>query len=63
MIPGGMLDIGIKDDFMVTITGPATKVAEGAIIPDIWRRPISPGGAYRRNSEICIKKTLVKGES
>jgi diaminopimelate epimerase len=37
LMPGGTLDIGVKDDFMVTMTGPATKVAEGTIMPDILK--------------------------
>jgi len=35
LMPGGKLDIGIKEDFMVIMTSPATKVAEGTIMPDI----------------------------
>ena len=35
MMPGGSLEIGVSDDFALTMRGPASKVAHGTIADDV----------------------------
>jgi diaminopimelate epimerase len=39
-MPGGKLDIEVRDDFSVLMTGPVTRVAEGVIDSEIFRQSI-----------------------
>ena len=34
-MPGGALDIGVAEDFAVTMIGPARKIADGSLAPDL----------------------------
>jgi diaminopimelate epimerase len=37
--PGGQIDISVPDDYLITMTGPVTKIAEGIISEEIFGQP------------------------
>jgi UDP-N-acetylmuramoyl-L-alanyl-D-glutamate--2,6-diaminopimelate ligase len=58
LMPGGQLQITVADDYRVRLTGPITKVMEGAIEPEVFA-----WGAKSSNAAQCLLADLIPADS